>query len=192
MGLMNYVAREVSRLLKIGKNVVSLLSTTECTSFQEVKVIDGNLTIVGMKDKEFDWVTPTPQIAVHLKGDSGSHVHRFATKGYLKWDKLTKEQQESGKYIERGSYACIKTKKGLDREESDSSTATCIEKIEKFLLALNQGVSGVVDVDRAIAGSTKFIVEIVRDSYMGKDYLVAKDFYAITSNGEVELDELSS
>jgi hypothetical protein len=192
MGLLSYVAKEVSRLLKIGKNAVSLSSTVECTSFQDVKLVDGKLSVVGMKDKEFPWITPTPQIAVHFVADSGSHVHRFSEKGYAKWNDLSVEEQESGKFSEEEGYACKMTKKGLDRIESPKATATCTENIEKFLFALNKGRAGDVDVDSAIANKNVFIVEIVNDPYKGKNYLVANSFSAIKTVAGDESDELSS
>lgn len=175
MSLRSYVAKEVSRLLKIGQNIVSLLSTIDCTSFDEVKLIDGELKVVGRKDKQFEWLTPTPQICLLIVGENGSLVHRMSEEGYVAWTDLTPEEQASGKYVEVQGYACKQTKKGLDRIVSPTKTATCANMISKFLFAVN-GQAGDVDIDACIATKKQFIAVVARDQYQGEEHLIVSEF----------------
>ena len=188
--LSNFVSRQpMSQLLKEGTHIVALRAYTECTSFDVLK----NMQVIGLKEELPAWCNPIPVLAIQVAGKDGVLTHRIHLEGERRTSELSDIELKSGKYEDVEGFACIRTKKGLERVKDESRTASCENILNSLLWALCQeeGISAQDILDNAIANKTMFEVTVVKEPWdTGDQFRISrfKPFTPITSEEDDELN----
>lgn len=188
--LSNFVSKQpVSQLLKEGSHIVALKAWTECTSFDALK----NMQVVGVKEELPAWCNPIPVLAIQVANKDGVLVHRIHLEGERRTSELSDIELKSGKYEDVEGFACIRTKKGLERVKDESRTASCENILNNLLWALSQveGVSATEILDSAIANKTLFEITVVKEPWTtGDQFRISrfKPFNNVVPEDDDELD----
>lgn len=131
------------------------------------------------KEKLPAWEDSTPQMFAILVSASGkgSIVIRLNGCGYQKWESLTKEQVESGKFEQAGDYAIIDKDGHKVRLEDEANTESCRNILNQFFAALDMPVKSKIDgLDTAVEEQRTMLTTIVKSEYEGKDQFRATRF----------------
>jgi len=172
--------------------------------FKDLSPGEYNVTIQGLKvldSRIKDWkgtkksVLPkyvdfTPQIGVRFVSTEGegSIVSRFNLLAFDKWDDLTPEEQESGKYEPVGEYACVKDDDGeLIRTPSESGMVT-VNRIQASVAhALGMtGESFALALDKAMQEKVVFGIRVEPHQYKGQVYSRVVSYFPVKA--EIEAD----
>lgn len=163
-------------------------------TIQGLKVLDSRIKDwKGTKKTNLPkYVDFTPQIGVRLVSvnGEGSIVHRFSLLAFLKWDNLSQEEQESGKYEPVNGYACIEAEDGeLERVPSEAgmSGVNNIQAQVAHALGLT-GQQFAVALDTAMQEKTVFGIRVEPHEYEGKIYPRVAGFFPIRAEVEAEAD----
>ena len=111
-------------------------------------------------------------------------THRFNGCGYRKYEDLSKEELDSGKYENIDGYACYKDNEGdIVREESEENTQACANIINQFASALQieEGTELMPALEEAIASQKTFRVTVKNEPYDGKDQLRLARFRSLAT-----------
>lgn len=187
--LKSFVSRQpVSQLLKEGTHIVALRAYTECTSFDNLK----NMQVVGLKEELPAWCNPVPVLAIQVAGKDGVLTHRIHLEGERRTSELSDVELQSGKYEDVEGFACIRTKKGLERVQDAGRTASCENILNSLLWALCQeeGKNAADILDDAIANKTMFEVTVVKEPWTTGDQFRISRFKPFTSAVPEDDDEL--
>lgn len=124
-----------SEVLKPGEHITTIVKMRVLDSFQ---ALDGSA-----KNKEFEWKTPTPLVAITFAADNRAIVDRFHLLGYKKYDDLTPEEKESGGYTvsEEGNYAI----KDGDRIVDDENTKAAHNKLSRLFNVIGLPVGSTLE-----------------------------------------------
>ena len=118
------------------------------------------------------WEDATPQLFVILVSmlGKGSIVVRLNGCGYAKYESLTKEQIESGKFEKAGDYAITTINGHKVRLEDPGNTESCRNILNQFFSALNLPTkSKIDDLDMAVEEQSTMLCTVTKGEYEGKD-----------------------
>jgi hypothetical protein len=179
MSLKSYVSKEPSsQLLKEGEHIVTLASVIECTSFDAIQ----GMKISGKKTTIFPWINPTEEFAGLLVSSDGVLTFRQNMKGWKRYSELNDKELQSGKYEDKQGFACLITEAGLVRVEDPERTAVCERIVDYFLFAIGvePGTNAQEGIDKAIAGKTKFKVNVNKEPWTDEVSGEMRDQYRVT------------
>lgn len=169
-----------SEVLPAGQHNVQIVGLAISHSFANY---DGSL-----KDKTFEWETPTPLVMVTFADGSRAIVHRYHILGYKKYEDLTAKQKESGDYepSEEG-YAL----KDGDRIVDEDNTAAAQRILSQVFSAVGLKAGSTLDdldnLVKAREAECRITVEEA-ETPDGKKYLEVKSVKAIKAEAPITED----
>ena len=125
------------------------------------------------------WEDSTPQVFVILVSmlGKGSIVVRLNGCGYGKYESLTKEQIESGKFERAGDYAITVVNGHKVRLEDPSNTDACRNILNQFFGALDMPIGSKIDsLDGAVEEQRTLLTTVTKGEYEGRDQFRASRF----------------
>ena len=125
------------------------------------------------------WEDPTPQLFVILVSTlgKGSIVARLNGCGYTKYESLSKEQVESGKFEQAGEYAITEIDGHKVRLEDTGNTESCRNILNQFFGALDLPVgSKIDDLDKAVEEQRTMLTTVTKGDFEGRDQYRAGRF----------------
>jgi hypothetical protein len=162
-----------SQLLKEGDNVVHVISSCDCTTSQDIRVVDNRLVVIGDKANQPEWKNSIDQTALHVGNDSGSLVHRASHWGCRAYSGLTQEELDSKQYVEKKTFACKMVNGRLEREFDPAKAEKCRSIIEDMLFGIANGAvddrNGDQIIEDAIARKSEFIVTVKKQPWTDPD-----------------------
>jgi hypothetical protein len=114
---------------------------------------------------------PAPELAVMFGTDHGTVIARLHIKGYVQWDDLTEEAQNSGKYklveFHDRAYACVEKNGKLTRVESPEKTKDAQNFINQFFTSAGQGEAESLKaaMDSIVEGKTEINIKVDMEKY---------------------------
>jgi hypothetical protein len=143
-----------SAVLKGGKHVVKLIQVMILHSF-----INSDGTV---KDKEYDFKDPNPQVGLIYGNDQGAILTRNALLGYRKFDELPTKDKESGKYVcSADGYAL--DAKTMERLPDAKRTADCRRILSRVFNAFDLPVGSGLNDLKAVIGTGKTVTIEVKE-----------------------------
>lgn len=130
------------------------------------------------------WEDSTPQLFAILVSTlgKGSIVIRLNGAGYSKYEGLTKEQVESGKFEQAGDYAITEVNGHKVRIEDPANTESCRNILNQFFGALDMPVGSKIDsLDEAVEEQRTMLCTVVKSEYEGKDQFRATRYKKATT-----------
>lgn len=184
---------------QVSKPELTLMQPGEHVArISSVRSTDADHQLDGIPKKEQKpWVDVHVQLAVTFASVKGAGLitNRFNSKGFERYDELSAEKIASGKFENVEGFACRKNSKGqLERIESPSRTAECVNIINKFAQAIGiaEGESLMEGVMRAQAEKTELVLVVKADTYKGKDQVVVTGFKKLAETKTEAEDEYSA
>lgn len=173
-----FVSTETSsEVLKPGEHITKVVKMRIINSFQE---LDGSL-----KDKEYEWKTPTPLVALTFAADHRAIVDRFHLLGYRKYDDLSPEEKESGEYSvsERGNYAL----KDGDRIPDKENTEAAHNRLSRLFNAVGLPVGSTLDdlQEMIQEQSAEVWIKVAEEQGDNGTYNVVKSFGKVKAKADI-------
>jgi hypothetical protein len=169
-------AKAESPLLKEGSHIVHLISKIDCTSFQDVELIDGNLRFVSNKINLPKWNTPTEQTAILVGNEAGVCCDRLSWDVWKKPKDLDASDGDITQFTTAGDYAVHVVDGKLERIPrgpfvkcgDELVNAGVAKKMKHFLFVLAGGKENLPGKDivaNAIANKIPFVVNIKKTTW---------------------------
>lgn len=161
-------------------------------TIQGLKVLDSRIKDwKGTKKTNLPkYVDFTPQIGTRLVSTEGegSIVHRFNLLAFDKWDDLSAEEQESGKFEPVNGYACVADDDGeLIRTPSEKGMRGVVNIQAQVAHALGMtGETFAEALDKAMQQKTVFGIRVEPHEYDGRVYPRVAGFFPVKAQVEVE------